>query len=149
MAGAYTLGTPLGLGSPWGASPMTALPPEQGRFDHADFAGREQQQTTITAAERQRLRKILADANWTFAKSVPEHPHAYAIRGRDLPEAAFEWAVSLILRVGYVERFWNQPWHYVRLDGYRFWPTKNQRPDWLMLNRAVDDRGDYPPTERS
>ncbi|MEK6251256.1 MAG: hypothetical protein AABM43_04805 [Actinomycetota bacterium] len=102
----------------------------------------------MTADELCRFRQIAEGARWTFAASVPEHPHEYSIRGRDLPEDDFIWAVELINRVGYVERFWGQPWRYVRLDGYRFWPTKNQRPDWLMLNRAVDDRGDYPATER-
>lgn len=112
--------------------------------------GRDLSIAAMTAAEQRRFRQIAAAARWTFAKTVPHVPHWYAVKGRDLPEADLEWAVALILRDGYVERFWNQPWHYVRLDGWRYWPTRNQRPSWFMLNRARDDRPDFPPlTERS
>src|SRR5213083_1939342 len=92
----------------------------------------EREPLRITAAELKRFRAFNEGARWTFAKSVPDVPHEYVIRDQ-MDEADFWWIVDLIARLGYVERFWNRDWHYIRVDGWRFWITHNRRPTPFMV----------------
>lgn len=108
----------------------------------------------MTATDRPpdlaRLRAILDTITWTTAKTTPRDPHQYAVRGQGITAADFDFVSAVIETFGYVESFqasWmDSPgrWQYVRAGGHRFWIG----PPGL-INRAVDQRGDYPPVRSS
>jgi len=51
-----------------------------------------------TADELDRARGLIATCRWTYARTVPEHPHEYALRAWLRPEdqAVFDWFAALI-----------------------------------------------------
>ncbi len=100
----HTVSMRRGQGRPQGAtSPMTELPPEQGRFDLADFAG------AITSEELARIRAFIASAPWTPAKWAEgtRAQHQYVMRDA-VDGADFDAFVDLIFEQGYKAR-WRNP----------------------------------------
>jgi hypothetical protein len=88
-------------------------------------------------------RAFIDRVRFTYAESLPEHPHEYLARARLTPElqAEFDAFLVLIERVGYTGRFWQQMWRYFDLDGIAYWPSQSwYGPDagqpGTMLNRC-------------
>ncbi len=97
---------------------------------------------------RDEARAFIARVEWTYAKSLPAHPHEYLARAKLAPELqdAFDQFVALIESDGYTGRFWQQTWRYIDLDGWAFWPSMSwYGPDAgrpaTMLNRRRLDTG--------
>ena len=87
-------------------------------------------------------------ARFTYAKSVPEHPHEYLVRSWLSPElqADFDHFREMIRKHGYRGTFWDQTWTYLDVDGWKYWESKSWFGDGdKMLNRAwleePSDRG--------
>jgi len=91
-------------------------------------------------------REFVAQVQWTFAKSVPDHPHSYLVRAKLEPElqAAFDAYVELIETYGYKGRFGRQTWTYFDLDGWAFWPSQSWfgadagKPATMLNRRRLD-----------
>src|SRR4051812_40190923 len=66
-------------------------------------------------------RALIAACRWTFAKSVPEHPHEYCLRDWVSDKAEFDRFIALIAVEGYPGRFWGQRWVYLGVDGFKYW----------------------------
>ena len=61
------------------------------------------------------------DTRFTYAKTVPEHPHEYLVRSWLAPElrAEFDRLCQLIAEHGYSGVFCHQTWVYLDVDQWR------------------------------
>lgn len=81
--------------------------------------------------------------DWTFAKSMPQIPHWYVIRGRDCSEEEFDAAVAHVKEAGYLGRWRGRKAnHYLEVGGYRYWalPGRGSGDTLVVLNREEDSR---------
>ena len=89
-----------------------------------------------------RARSFVGDLPWTFARTVPEHPHEYCLRAWLSPEhqTAFDWLADVIALQGYRGRFWGQEWTYLDLgDGFKYWESKTLDKTGRIINRTRND----------
>jgi hypothetical protein len=96
----------------------------------------------LDAEQQARARDFVEKAHWTFARTVPEHPHWYALRAWLSPEQqnAFDWFAALIARHGYGGRFWGQSWTYLDLgDGFKYWESRTLDRTGRIINRTRND----------
>lgn len=91
-----------------------------------------------TPEEFDRARGLIATCRWTYAKTVPEHPHEYALRAWLSPagKAEFDWFAGHIAEHGYSGRFWNRSWVYLDVDDRKNWVSSELFGDGLIVNRA-------------
>ena len=88
-------------------------------------------------------RTYIGDVRWRYAKTMPQWPHEYTVRGwrPDLERQFFEF-VSLIRQDGIVK-----PWPpdvatpryhhtYLSFDGWEYWSMGEPIPDTTVINRA-------------
>ena len=72
---------------------------------------------------------------------MPENPHYYTLRN-DWDDKDFVDFVLYIRENGYVEKFNNQPYTYLNLNGYKYWTMgapvnyDNGDPCTILINRA-------------
>ncbi len=94
--------------------------------------------TVPTDAELDRARAFIAACRWTYAKTVPEHPHEYCLRAWLEPEQQieFDWLAGLIAQHGYPGRFWNATWTYLDVDEHKIWQSRELFGDGPIVNRA-------------
>jgi hypothetical protein len=96
----------------------------------------------LDAEQVARARSFVVKLPWTFARTVPEHPHEYCLRGWLSPEhqTTFDWLAELIARHGYSGRFWGQGWTYLSLgEGFKYWESKTLDRTGRIINRARHD----------
>ncbi len=88
-------------------------------------------------------RRYIAEVRWQFAKTMPQWPHEYTVRGwrPDLEQKFFEFVV-LIREEGIVK-----PWPrdaarpryrltYLEIDGWEYWTMGAAVPETTVINRA-------------
>jgi hypothetical protein len=93
----------------------------------------------LDAEQQARAQAFVENVPWRFARTVPEHPHWYALHAWLSPEQqnAFDWFAALIARHGYEGRFWGQSWTYLDLgDGFKYWESKTLDRTGRIINRA-------------
>jgi hypothetical protein len=106
-----------------------------------------QQQDQASAAELERARAFITRCRWTFAASLPEHPHEYVARRwlSTEDQGTFDWLVGLIARHGYAGTFWGARWSYLDLDGRAYWSSQSwygpdaRKPATMLNRRRLDD----------
>ena len=83
-------------------------------------------------------REYVAEVRWTFAKTMPKHPHEYTVRQhrRDL-EHLFVSFAEIIRRYGYVRKWAGRAYVYLDLDGFSYWTMGNPIDETTIINRAV------------
>jgi hypothetical protein len=94
----------------------------------------------LDAEQRARARAFVEKVPWTFARTVPKHPHWYALRAWLSPEQqnAFDWFANLIAQHGYRGRFWGQDWTYLDPgDGFKYWESKTLNRKGRIINRTA------------
>ena len=97
------------------------------------------QGTGLDAEQEARARAFVEAVPWTFARTVPEHPHWYALRAWLSPEdqTAFDWFADLTARHGYTGRFWGKGWTYLDLrDGFKYWESRTLDKTGRIINRT-------------
>ena len=82
------------------------------------------------------VRAFIAKAPWTFAKTMPENPHDYTVRGQT-PDDEFEQVVQLIRDHGYKRRFGRTTYTYLDVDGWRHWTMGAPLEQTTIINRAI------------
>ena len=84
------------------------------------------------------LRNTIAAGRWTFAKSMPQFPHEYVIRGKTLAEDLFVPFVTHIRDAG-VTRHWRygKIFTYLAIDEYEYWTMGNPVDETIIINRAL------------
>ena len=93
----------------------------------------------LGAEQEARARSFVEKVPWRFARTVPEHPHWYALRAWLSPEQqpALDWFADVIVRHGYRGQFWGQEWTYLELgDGYKYWESKTLDKTGRIINRT-------------
>jgi hypothetical protein len=86
--------------------------------------------------EREDGRAFIASAPWRFAKTMPDIPHEYTVRGQ-IPEDEFNAFVLLIRRSGYKRRFGKTTYTYLNIDGHRYWTMGAPLGATTIINRAL------------
>lgn len=94
--------------------------------------------------------------DWRFARTMPETPHSYVIRGKHLPEEAYLRAMAVILAFGEPGAFYGKPRIYLYSEDrtYRWWLMSRDPADSRVLNYAEapgsgQDYGTQPTMHRS
>ena len=85
----------------------------------------------------EKLRKMIARCEWTFAKTMPFAPHEYIVKGRcPLSDEEFEYFVNMQREHGIREKWgkYNNPYLYV--DDYKYWTMGAPLEDTTVINRA-------------
>ena len=86
-----------------------------------------------------RLREMIARCQWTFAKTMPQCPHEYIVRGKcPLAEDEFLYFVDMQRRFGIPERWgpYNHP--YLHIDDYKYWTMGDTYENTIIINRAKE-----------
>ena len=93
-------------------------------------------------------RSYIASAEWSFAKTMPDNPHWYAVRQRAQAARIGEGHEALyrLCRDFHVDRWWHgRTYRTVDLDGFAYWIME----DGTVINRKpFEEAGwtDSPPT---
>jgi hypothetical protein len=80
---------------------------------------------------------IQAEA-WTFAKTMPEWPHEYIVKGRVNPDL-FEAAVRHIREYGFEGRFYEKVITYFAEDGILYWTMGDPLEKTIIINRCKEE----------
>ncbi len=84
-----------------------------------------------------KLREMIARCEWTFAKTMPQCPHEYIVRGKcPLSEDEFLYFINMQRNYGKVERWgkYNNPYLYI--DDYKYWTMGAPLEETTVINRA-------------
>jgi hypothetical protein len=92
--------------------------------------------TEPTIGEGDDGRAFVARAPWRFAKTMPDIPHEYTVRGQTLDDE-FDQFVLLIRRDGYKRRFGKTTYIYLNIDGHRYWTMGAPVDATTVINRAL------------
>jgi hypothetical protein len=93
-------------------------------------------------------RPFIERATWTFAKTVPDHPHEYAVEGKHADDPDFRRFAALIEAEGYVASFSfsgaRTRYRYLRVDDFIYWASRSLWSPGQNLNRrpVADVAGD-------
>ncbi len=83
------------------------------------------------------IRRMIESCQWTFARTMPEAPHEYIVKGKcPLTDEEFVSFVEMQRKFGVKERWgkYNNPYLYV--DGYKYWTMEASVEDTKVINRA-------------
>jgi len=85
----------------------------------------------------ERIQAFITGNRWTFAKTMPQWPHEYVVRGEtSTPEAEFVAFAEHIRVAGYPKRFGRATYVYFDVDGWAYWTMGNPIPETTIINRA-------------
>ncbi len=87
------------------------------------------------------LRDFVDSAEWTFAKTMPEWPHEYIVRGR-VDEDLFVQLVRHIRQHGFEGRFYQRVLTYFAEDGLLYWTMAGAVEETTIINRCKEE-GSY------
>lgn len=79
---------------------------------------------------------LLLAQEYTFAKSMPQNPHWYALR-KKWDGNNFEAVIQFIRDNSYTEYFHGRPFKMFKLNGYKYWTMGAPLKDTILINRAV------------
>ena len=67
--------------------------------------------------------KLIKNYEWTFAKTMPEIPHYYIVRGNLSKEdqKTFDEFKLFIEKNGYIKKFYEKEYQYTDINGYKYW----------------------------
>jgi hypothetical protein len=81
------------------------------------------------------LQRFIAAGRWTFAKTMPDWPHEYIVRGR-VDEVLFVRVVEHIRANGYVGRFYSRAITYFDFEGFTYWTMGAPVEETTIVNRC-------------
>jgi hypothetical protein len=84
------------------------------------------------------LRHFVKEEKWTFAKTMPEWPHEYIVRGR-VDETLFEALVYHIRANGFEGRFYRSVLTYYAEDGLLYWTMGAPIEETTIINRCKEE----------
>lgn len=74
-------------------------------------------------------------APWRFAKTMPDQPHEYTVRGVT-PDGEFDWFVRYIREHGYRAKYGERYYTYLEVDAWRYWTMGGPVAETTIINRA-------------
>jgi hypothetical protein len=81
------------------------------------------------------LRKFVRGEKWTFAKTMPQCPHEYIVRGR-VDENLFEQLVRHIRANGFEAPFYDEKYIYFEEGGMLYWTMGAPVNETTIINRC-------------
>lgn len=84
------------------------------------------------------LREFIGSVRWTFAKTMPDWPHEYIVRGR-VDENLFVQLVVHIRANGYVGKFYRKRMTYFDEGGMTYWTMGSPIEETTIINRCNKD----------
>jgi hypothetical protein len=81
------------------------------------------------------LREFIASSKWTYAKTMPEWPHEYIVRGR-VPENLFAQLVLHIQANGYLGQFYQKSIVYFDYESRTYWTMGSDPDNTTIINRC-------------
>jgi 2-polyprenyl-3-methyl-5-hydroxy-6-metoxy-1,4-benzoquinol methylase len=100
--------------------------------------------------EARRVCGSLLEAEYRFAKTMPENPHWYTLRKTWADDEAFCEAVRFIRTYGYTEIYKRSRYKMYNLNGYKYWTMgapinkANGEPCTILINRGkIQEAADY------
>lgn len=88
----------------------------------------------MTADEFERF---IEQITWIEAKSYPDHPHEYIVRGKiDTADERFFDAVKFIRENGYDDNFYSKTYTYYELNGKKYWTMGADVEETTVINRT-------------
>ncbi len=83
------------------------------------------------------MRGFIAKNTWTFARTMPRHPHEYVVRERVGNNEDFDRFVRLIRANGYQRPFYSKVYISFDLDGWYYWTMGAPLDETIIINRAL------------
>lgn len=82
--------------------------------------------------------RFAGQAEWRFARSIPNWPHFYIVEENLPDQAAFQCAKAFVRESGYGGKFFDMDVFYFDADGWTYWasPLANPPESQYMLNRC-------------
>lgn len=89
--------------------------------------------------DEDKLRELIARCEWRFAKSMPENPHDYIVKGKcALTDEEFEYFVRMQRKHG-VEGPWsNHTEQFLHINGYKYWTPSGPEAKVNLIDRAEE-----------
>jgi hypothetical protein len=101
----------------------------------------------VRTATIEHLHRMLADASWRHAVTMPENPHQYSHSRTWLNRAAFTFAVEYIRMLGVRERFHGRLYTVYFCGGFKHWTMNWPTSQTILINRKPESAppsGDEP-----
>ena len=81
--------------------------------------------------------EFIARAPWRFAKTMPDQPHEYTVRGETLDQH-FDWFVLYIRDHGYKAEYRGRSYIYLGVGAWRYWTMGEPVASTTVINRAQE-----------
>ena len=85
----------------------------------------------------QEIADFIKAHQWTFAKSMPQIPHAYVVRENCRDDHEFCRLVMHIRKHGVKRKFFRQTYIYLDVVPFTYWTMGNPLSDTTIINRAL------------
>lgn len=83
----------------------------------------------------EKLRAFVGEQKWTFAKTMPQWPHEYIVRGR-VDQNLFEQLVIHIRMNGIEGAFYQETFIYFEEDGMLYWTMGAPIAETTIINKC-------------
>jgi hypothetical protein len=83
---------------------------------------------------------LTEDADWIYAKTMPQCPHHYTLRKHWTSPHDFEAVVQYIRDYGYPEKFYSKRFIRFDINNRKYWSMGAPLPATILINRADIDR---------
>ncbi len=84
------------------------------------------------------IKDFINDCQWTYAKTMPEWPHEYIVRGK-VDEKLFVEMVQHIRNHGYEGNFYKRTITYFDEDGLVYWTMGEPLDQTKIINRCQEE----------
>jgi hypothetical protein len=88
--------------------------------------------------------QFIGRAPWRFAKTMPDQPHEYTVRG-ETPDKEFHWFVLYIREHGHRTKYGGRYYAYLEVDAWRYWTMGAPVGATTIINRAKVSEGSADP----
>ena len=91
--------------------------------------------------DKGKVDKLLMDASFRFAKSMPKFPHYYTLRNTWINDSEFVDVVLFMRANGIVEKWNNRNFVYDYANGFKYWTMGNpvcyeDKSKTILINRV-------------
>ena len=86
-----------------------------------------------------RAREFVEAQNWKFAKTMPQIPHYYCLKGLCPDPKEFEWFVDYMLRKSVSGEFYGKTFQYFYLDKWKYWIMDEYPAKCNLINREFQE----------
>lgn len=87
-----------------------------------------------------RARKFVEEQTWKFAKTMPQIPHYYCLKGMCSDPKEFEWFVDCIVKYSTAGQFYGRTYNYYFLDDWKYWIMDEDPAMCNLINREFQNK---------